>query len=136
MRRKRHTRTNHTTINDINLTNLIDVIMVVFIIYILITPLVDQGINVELPEASAHQLKTTETVTVTISEDGDTYIGNEKLTLSELKDKLLFKLDKKPDTGIVIKGDKGAAYGSVIRVLDELNSAGITKVGMATQAKE
>lgn len=109
--------------------------MVVFIIYILIAPLVEQGINVNLPEASPHKIESAENVTVTISKDGNIYFENTHLTLPELKEKLVYMIDQKPNTGVVIKGDKGLQYGTLIKVLDELNNAGITKVGMATQQK-
>lgn len=136
MRRKRSLRNIHQGISDINLTNLIDVIMVVFIIYILIAPLVEQGINVDLPEAEAHQLKPKESVIVSVAKNGDIYIEKNKFTLTELKEQLQHRLQAKPDLGVVIKGDQGVRYGTIIKVLDELNSAGITQVGMATEVKE
>lgn len=136
MRKNRHSRLVHTAISDINLTNLIDVIMVVLVIYILIAPLVEQGINVNLPEASPHRIEPTESITVTISEEGKIYLENTQLTLSQLKEQLAYSIKKKPDTGVIIKGDKELKYGTLINVLDELNNAGITKVGMATELKK
>lgn len=135
MRRNRHSRLVHTAVSDINLTNLIDVIMVVLIIYILIAPLVEQGINVNLPEASPHRIESKDSLTVTISKDGKIYLENSQLTLTQLKEQLAYRIREKPDTEVVIKGDKGLKYGTLIKVLDELNNAGITKVGMATEVK-
>ena len=135
MRRNRHSRLVHKAVSDINLTNLIDVIMVVLIIYILIAPLVDQGIDVNLPEASPHRIESKDTLTVTISKDGKIYLENTKLSLTQLKEQLSYRIKNKPDTGVIIKGDKGLKYGTLINVLDELNNAGITKVGMATETK-
>ena len=136
MRKRRSVRTIHKGITDINLTNLIDVIMVVFIIYILIAPLVEQGISVDLPEAEAHQLKPAENIIITISSNGEIYLEKTKLTLKQLAERLQPRLEAKPDIGVVIKGDQGVRYGTIIKVLDGLNDAGITNVGLATETQE
>lgn len=135
MKRNRHSKLTHKAINDINLTNLIDVIMVVFIIYILIAPLVEQGIDLNLPEASPHKIETKDSVTVSISKAGKIYIENTVYTLTQLKERLKTITNEKPNTNIIIKGDKKLEYGILIKILDELNNAGITKVGMATEIK-
>ena len=135
MNRNRHFRSAHNLVSDINLTNLIDVIMVVFIIYILIAPLVEQGININLPEGSLHKIETKDNITITITKEGKIYMGDNKFTLDQLKEHLTYKIKKTPDIGIIIKGDSGTRYGTIIKVLDELNNAGITKVGMATEIK-
>lgn len=130
MRRNWRIRSGHSVISDINLTNLIDVTMTVLICYILIAPLVEQGIDVNLPQASPHKIEQREPITVNISKNGQIYLGNNQITLDQLKKQL------KPEKGVIIKADKDVNYGTVIHVLDELNNAGITKVGMATQLKE
>lgn len=136
MRRNRFTRRPHKINSDINLTNLIDVTMTTLICYIILAPLVEQGIDVSLPQASPHKLEQSENVSVTVSKDGSIYLGQKVVTLSQLIDQLSQKMKQKPDAGVIIKADKNINYGKVINVLDELNNAGITKVGMATQTEE
>lgn len=123
-------------ISDINLTNLIDVTMTTLVCYMIIAPLTEQGIDVALPKTAPHKIEQQEPVTVTIAKNGNLYLGTSLITLSQLTEQLKIKLKQKSDTGVVIKADKDVNYGEVIHVLDELNSAGITKVGMATQIKE
>ena len=136
MRRNLYTRHKNKIINDINLTNLIDVTMVILIVYILIAPLVEQGIDITLPQSSPHAIKQEDTVTVNISKDGKLYISKSEVSLQDLTDLVKSKLEQKPETGVVIKADKNVNYGIVINVLDELNNAGITNVGLATEIKK
>jgi len=133
MRRNRHSRLSYAVINDINLTNLIDVTMVILVIYILIAPLVKQGINVNLPKASASRINSEETITVTVSKEGNLYLGSTQVSLTQLKEKLIYKIKKRPQTTVILKADKALRYGTVIKTLDTLNMAGITRIGMATE---
>lgn len=136
MRRNRNFHQRHKVISDINLTNLIDVTMVTLVCYMLIAPLTEQGINVALPQTAPHRIEQQqEPVTITVAKNGSIYLGNTEMTLSELTKLLQIRVKQKPDTGVIIKADKDVNYGSVIRVLDELNNSGITKVGMATETK-
>lgn len=132
----RRIRQKRKAISDINLTNLIDVTMTTLVCYMLIAPLTEQGIDVALPQTSPHKIEQShEIVTVTVAKNGNLYIGSNQIALFKLTEQLQVKFKQKPDTGVVIKADKGVDYGTVINVLDELNNAGITKVGMATAAK-
>lgn len=134
MRRNRNTRQTRKVLSDINLTNLIDVTMVILVCYMLIAPMAEQGISVALPQTSPHKIdQEQQPLTVTISKNGNIYLGNSLLTLSKLTEQIQAKTKQQPDTSIVIKADKDVNYGMVIKVLDELNNSGITKVGMATE---
>jgi biopolymer transport protein TolR len=96
----------------------------------------EQGIDVALPQTSPHKIEQSqEPVTVTIAKNGDIYLGSSLVTVPKLIDNLKAKAKQKKDLGVIIKADKNVNYGSVIQVLDELNNAGITQVGMATEAK-
>jgi len=106
--------------------------MVVLIVYILIAPLVDQGIEINLPETAPHKITSQDALTITVSQNGTIYLGSSKISI----DNLISLLQKKAETGVVVKADKGVAYGTVVDVLDKLNSSGITRVGLATQIKK
>lgn len=136
MRRNRFIRTKHRLFSEINLTNLIDVTMTTLVCYMIITPLIEQGIEVKLPQTAPHRLEKTDNPIVTITKDNKLYLGNTLITLPQLITELKNKLKQKPDTGVIIKADKDVNYGNVINVLDELNTSGITNVGLATEIKE
>lgn len=130
MRRNRHIRTRRKIFSDINLTNLIDVTMTTLVCYMIITPFIEQGIDVKLPQTSPHRLEKKDSVTITITKDNKLYLGNSLVTLSQLKKGL------KKDQDVIIKADKDVNYGNVINVLDELNTSGISNVGLATEIKD
>lgn len=134
MRRTRHSNRNRSKVmSDINLTNLIDVTMTTLVCYMIIAPIVEQGIDVNLPRASQHKMESKEPIIVTVSKNETIYVGNKLVTVSQLTNQLQTQIKKYPDTSVIIKADKEISYGKVVNVLDELNNAGITKVGMATE---
>lgn len=130
MRRNRFTRGRHKVFCDINLTNLIDVTMTVLVCYMIITPIMEQGIDIKLPQTSPHRLEKKDNITITITKDNKLYLGNSLVTMSQLKKEL------KKEQNVIVKADKDVNYGNVINVLDELNTSGISNVGLATEIKE
>lgn len=138
MRRARRNRfAKNKVISDINLTNLIDVTMTTLVCYMIIAPIVDQGIDVNLPQSAPSKIQSKdEPIIITVTKNDTLYMGSKIVTLSQLVDQLKPKIKLNNDAGVVIKADKDVNYGKVITVLDELNSAGITKVGMATETKD
>lgn len=136
MRRNRSIRTRRRIFNEINLTNLIDVTMTTLVCYMIITPFMEQGIDVKLPQTAPHKLEKMDNPVVTITKDNKLYLGNGLVTLPQLIEELKNRLKAKPDAGVIIKADKDVNYGGVINVLDELNTAGIVNVGLATEIKE
>lgn len=96
----------------------------------IITPIMEQGIDIKLPQASPHKLEKKDNITLTITKDDKLYLGNSLVTLSQLKKEI------KKEQNVIIKADKDVNYGNVIKVLDELNTSGISNVGLATEIKE
>lgn len=130
MRRNLNTRGRHKAICDINLTNLIDVTMTVLVCYMIITPMLEQGIDIKLPQTAPHKLDKKDSVTLTITKDNKLYLANSLVTLPQIKNLI------KKEQNVIIKADKDVNYGNVIKVLDELNTSGIKNVGLATEIKE
>lgn len=122
-------------LNDINITPLVDVTMVILIIFILIAPLMEQGITVKLPATSAKQMAQEEAVTISISPDKKIYLGNSAVTLPELEDRLKVLQDGNRDISVILRADKGLPYELVVKVLDTIQKAGISKLGLATKVE-
>jgi len=124
---------------DINLTSLIDVIFFILIIFLLVAPIVEYGINVNLPAASPSKVAEPESLTVNVKrgEDGPrVYLDSERVTMEELTERLKAVAAGKPDTALILRADKELDYDSVIQVIDRITDAGITKLGMATIGKQ
>jgi len=137
MRTRHASRTRLSPIADINLTSLIDVIFFVLILFLLVAPIVEYGINVNLPAAAPKNLSEPESLTVNVrGVEGAAriYLGNERVTLDELSERLKTVAARRPDTALILRADKDLNYESVIQVIDRITDAGITKMGMATVA--
>ncbi|MDD5556058.1 MAG: biopolymer transporter ExbD [bacterium] len=138
MRMRHASRTRLVTIAEINLTSLIDVIFFVLVLFLLVAPIVEYGINVNLPAAAPKKIAEAESLTVNVrgGEGGArVYLGNERVTLDELAERLRALAAREPDAALILRADKELDYESVIRVIDRITEAGITRMGMATVAQ-
>jgi biopolymer transport protein TolR len=120
---------------DINVTPLVDVMLVLLIIFMVATPMLHQGIQVALPRADARNLplKVQDPIVLSINRDGEVFLRDARVPLSELADRIKDRLAGRPDDTVFLKGDRGVPYGRVIEVLDRLHRSGIVHVGMVTE---
>ena len=119
---------------EINVTPLVDVMLVLLIIFMITAPLLTTGIEVDLPETRAGELKKKEkSLVVTITKEGKIIVGRESLSLKRLSRWLA----EAKRAGIVkevqIRADREVPYGLVAKVLGELEAAGITEIGLMTK---
>lgn len=139
MRRRFASRTRLAPLADINLTSMIDVIFFMLILFLLVSPIVEYGINVNLPAAAPKKMAEPESLTVSVKsgrEGARVYLDSERVTLDELRQRLRAIAARRPDTALILRADKELNYDSVIQVIDRITDAGITKLGMATVAKQ
>ncbi|WP_051132495.1 ExbD/TolR family protein [Thermodesulfatator atlanticus] len=118
---------------DINVTPLVDVMLVLLIIFMITAPLLSTGLEVDLPQTKAGDLKQKEPLLIVINAKGEVFVGNKKIALSALG-KFLAQTKKaglKKD--INIKADKRCPYGVVAKVLAEVKKAGFESVGLVTK---
>lgn len=118
-------------LSEINVTPFVDVMLVLLIIFMVTAPLLQQGIDVNLPQAKGKELTPTERVVITIKKDGKIYLNKTGTSINELKSKLASMSDR----DIFLKADKDVPYGIVIEVMGELREIGIEKLGMVTESK-
>jgi biopolymer transport protein TolR len=120
---------------DINITPFTDVVLVLLIIFMIATPFIYQSsINVQLPQASKSE-ETTRDMIVTINARGEVFLDNAKTDLNNLKVKLSAAVKSKPNTSVIINGDKNVRYDSVIQVMDVLTRAGVKNPGLGIELK-
>jgi biopolymer transport protein ExbD len=138
MRKRRFSHSPLAPFVDINLTSLIDVIFFMLVLFLLVSPIVEYGINVNLPEAQAKKMAEPEGLTVNVRNvDGAVrvYLDNERVTLDELAERLKAAAARAPETPLILRADKDLSYNSVMEVIDRITDAGIARMGMATVAK-
>jgi biopolymer transport protein TolR len=120
-------------LSEINVTPLVDVMLVLLIIFMVTAPLLQQGIDVNLPEAKAKELPTEERVSLTIKKDGTIYLNRNAVTIEEMTAKL--KAISKLNPNVSLKADRDVPYGLVVKVIGEVKEAGIEKLGIITEPK-
>ena len=118
-------------LSEINVTPFVDVMLVLLIIFMVTAPLMQQGIDVDLPQAKGKELSPTERIIITVKKSGKIYVNKSSVTLKSLKT----KLSKKTNKEVFLKADKDVPYGLVVTVMGELREIGIEKLGMVTETK-
>ncbi len=122
---------------EINVTPLVDVMLVLLIIFMVTAPMMTQGLEVDLPEATTKALRQQEEpLVVTIRKEGDVYLKKEKMTSSSLQQQLKEMTPEKKKEGIYLRADKNVPYGVVTSAMADIHRAGFDKIGMITVPAE
>jgi biopolymer transport protein ExbD len=120
---------------QMNITALVDVTLVTLIIYILISPALEHGIDVQLPEATPSRMISAEQAVVSMSKKGRLFFNNVLVSREQLKDKLSATASTDPETSVVIRADAGIPYGDIILLLDQIRDVGLVNIGLVTRNK-
>ena len=125
---------NHSSLmSDINVTPFVDVMLVLLIIFMVTAPMMMEGVNVSLPEATSKPLVAEKKpLIVNIDSENRIFINDFKVSVDGLGEKLNKILDGSKDREVYLKADKNISYGLVVRVMSEIKGAGVEKLGMVT----
>lgn len=127
-----HTNTDRL-MSDINIVPFVDVMMVLLVIFMVTAPMMTQGVDVNLPEATAMPMESQkENLVVTIDKEQQIHINDFAVEADYLRDKLANILQNRPDREVYLKADKEVPYGIVAKVMAEMKAAGVEKLGMVT----
>ena len=129
-----HSASDRRPFAEINVTPFVDVVLVLLIIFMVTAPMMQQGIDVDLPETTTQNLRVrNEPLIITVKKDGSYFLANTTVTEKELGAKLTAILSGLDDKGVFLRADKAANYGSVVKALAAARLAGATKLGMVTE---
>ncbi len=132
-RRKRTYR----ALADINIANLVDVVLVLLIIFMISAPLLQSGIEVNLPKTRAAALnEQAEGVVVTIDEKGGIYINDVWSRPDNFEDNLQRELRAKNTSSVYLRADSMVLYGTAIDIIGRLKESGIEEIGLVTAKQE
>lgn len=124
-------------LSEINVTPLVDVMLVLLIMFMVTAPMMQQGIEVDLPKTAASGVSTQEDPTVlVISQDKRITIAKRAIPIDDLKSKLAAIFEGRKDKQIYIQADRRVDYGFVAEVMADVRQAGITQIGLITVPKE
>jgi len=140
---KMKVRKRHKPMAEINVVPYIDVMLVLLIVFMVTAPLLNQGIEVELPEANNEPLaidQNIETLVVSITSNGEYYLsvgatGDDRrpVTLETLGDQVCRIMSANPRIQVLVEGDSSASWGAMITLITTLNQAGVSNPSFITQ---
>lgn len=120
----------------INVTPLVDVMLVLLVIFMVTAPMMQEGVEVNLPKATTGALKgSSEQIVLSVDKAGDVFLGaGNKILPNELGPKIKAIMEKREpeDRKIYIKGDTDVVYGKMIEVMGALHQAGINQIGLVS----
>ncbi len=124
---------------EINVVPYIDVMLVLLIIFMITAPLIQQGVEIDLPQADAEQVdeQNIQPLVVTVDQQGQYYLDvgentDEPISIETLQLKVAAVLRNKPKTPVMIRGDKDVVYGEVVQAMTTLQAAGVPSIGLLT----
>jgi biopolymer transport protein TolR len=120
-------------ISEINVTPMVDVMLVLLIIFMVAAPLLTVGVPIDLPDTQAKALNSdTQPITVSVNQSGQVYLQETEIPIDEVVPKLQAISQTGYDERIYVRGDKTADYGTVMKVMARISSAGYKNLGLVT----
>lgn len=122
------------TMSQINVTPLVDVMLVLLVIFMVTAPMMQQGVQVNLPKAETKALPAQEeSVVVSIERSGRVFINSNEISASDLRSRLSEMFSTRSKKEVFLKADRDVPYGDVVKTMAEIKGAGIERLGMVTE---
>jgi biopolymer transport protein TolR len=126
----------HRPLADINVTPLVDVMLVLLIVFMVTAPMLASGLKVDLPQAkAAQQFNPKEPIVVSVTASGKVALGQDEMEPSAIIDAIIARAEGDKARLIQIRADKGASYGAIVAVIDELASNGLVHLALVSDRK-
>ena len=121
---------------DINVTSLVDVAFVLLIIFMITAPMMQGGVDVELPKASTRPISSKDGVVVTVDRRGQIFVDNTAVSYEEFRATIRRLVDQRNTSSVYVRGDRSTSYGNIVRVIAALADAGITSTGLIAEEED
>lgn len=135
--RRRRRSIRRAPMSEINVTPMVDVMLVLLIIFMVAAPMLTVGVPIELPQSQGKQLESSkEPLTISVTANGETFIGETKVALTDISEKLKAIAKNGVEEQIYVRGDKGTNYGSIMKVMGRISAGGFKKVSLVTEVED
>jgi biopolymer transport protein ExbD/biopolymer transport protein TolR len=121
---------------EINVVSLIDVMMLLMIIFMITAPMMQGGVDVELPRAAARPLNSDRALVVSVTRDGRIFADDVQLSLSEFRGTFRMLAEQSGRSGVYLRADQGVPYGRVVEVLAIMRGAGVGNIGLVAEPED
>jgi len=122
-----------SSLSDINITPFVDVMLVLLVIFMVTAPILQSGIEVEVPKTRTVKEITEERLVITIDKDQRVFLGNDPININEISGQLHAKIRDPRGQSIYIRSDENVPFGAFATVMDAVKQTGITNVSIVTQ---
>jgi biopolymer transport protein ExbD len=120
-------------ISQLNLTSLIDIALTLLTLFIIVTPFLQQSLDLQLPVAGGRPMKGEETVMVALTSGGRLMVNGQPIPRESLPGLLQSLIATSPNRPVYLSADRSVPYGQVVEIMDRIKGAGITSLGIVTQ---
>jgi biopolymer transport protein TolR len=125
---------NRAVMAEINVTPLVDVMLVLLVIFMVTAPMMQQGVQVNLPKADTKAMAPVEeSVVVSVDKNGRVFIDKDEVPAGDLRSRLSTLFATRTKKEVFLKADAGVPYGEVVRAMADIKGAGIERLGMVTE---
>ena len=125
-----------SSLSDINVTPFVDVVLVLLVMFMVTAPILQSGIEVNVPKTRTVKEITEERLVITIDKDQRVYLGNDPVNINEIATRLHAKIRHPEGQSIFIRSDENVPFGAFATVMDAVKRTGITNVSIVTQPLE
>jgi len=119
--------------SEINLTPLMDLTFILLITFIITFPLLESGVNVDLPAARGTPLTPENSIAVTVDLEGNWHVEDRRVTAEQFAAEMRFLRENRPEVMVLLRGDQGLAYGRLMEIMQAMHEQGIRRISLVTQ---
>ncbi|OAZ96250.1 protein TolR [Halomonas sp. G11] len=125
---------------EINVVPFIDVMLVLLVIFMITAPMLNQGVDVELPQVSSQPIESQEDndpIIISIDREGQYYLSlgddSTQVSADDITRRVSAIIEQRPDTPVMVRGDQNVAYGEVVVLMSSLQRSGVANVGLISE---